>query len=205
MKAGIGHYEAVAVGVSAGGLAALGCILSELERDLPFAILIVQHMRPDSDGFFYRHLDSLCRMRVKEAEDKETIEQATVYIAPPDYHLLVENDRTLTLSADERINYSRPSIDVLFETAAEAYQKKLVGLVLTGANADGSQGLARIKQLGGLAVVQSPASAECDIMPRAAITSVAVDHIVPLEKIGQFLNSLASGKIHGESPNTAGR
>lgn len=205
MKARTRHYEAVAVGVSAGGLAALGCILSELERDLPLAILIVQHMRPDSDGFFCRHLDSLCRMRVKEAEDKETIQPATVYIAPPDYHLLVEADRTLTLSADERINYSRPSIDVLFETAAEAYQKKLVGLVLTGANADGSQGLARIKQLGGLAVVQSPASAECDIMPRAAITSVAVDHIVPLEKIGQFLNSLASGKIHGESPNTAGR
>lgn len=205
MKTKTKHYEAIAVGVSAGGLAALGCILSGLDRDFPFAVFIVQHMRPDSDGFLCRHLDSLCKVQVKEAEDKETILPATVYIAPPDYHLLVEIDRTLTLSADERINFSRPSIDVLFETAAEAYQKQLVGLVLTGANADGSQGLAKIKHLGGLTIVQSPESAECDIMPRAAITSVAVDHIVPLDKISRFLNSLASGKIHGESPDTAGR
>lgn len=190
-------FEAVVIGVSAGGLAALAKILPQLEADFPLPILIVQHMRPDSDGFLWRHLDNLCRLSVKEAEDKEAIRPGTVYIAPPDYHLLVEPDRTLTLSADDRVNFSRPSIDVLFETAAEVYQQRLVGVILTGANNDGTHGLQTIKSYAGLAVVQSPESAESDTMPRSAIESIVVDHIVPLDRLGQFLNDLAFGHSHG--------
>ena len=190
-------FEAMVIGVSAGGLAALGKILPELSEDFPLAVLIVQHMRRDADGFLWRHLDTLSRLTVKEAEDKEAIQPKTVYIAPPDYHLLVEPDRTLSLSADERVNFSRPSIDVLFETAAEVYQQRLIGVILTGANNDGTHGLQTIKSYGGLAVVQSPESAESDAMPRSAIAEVAVDHIVPLDRMGQFLNDLAFGNSHG--------
>ena len=190
-------FEAMVIGVSAGGLAALGKILPELSEDFPLAVLIVQHMRRDADGFLWRHLDTLSRLTVKEAEDKEAIQPKTVYIAPPDYHLLVEPDRTLSLSADERVNFSRPSIDVLFETAAEVYQQRLIGVILTGANNDGTHGLQTIKSYGGLAMVQSPESAESDAMPRSAIAEVAVDHIVPLDRMGQFLNDLAFGNSHG--------
>ncbi len=185
------------MGVSAGGLAALAAILPVLDRDYPLPILIVQHMRPDSDGFLWQYLDSLSRVQVKEAEDKEAIRPGTVYIAAPDYHLLVEPDRTLALSMEQRVNFSRPSIDLLFATAAEVYQQRLIGVILTGANADGSMGLKKIKQYAGLAVVQSPESAESDFMPRAAMESVAVDHIIPIEQLGQFLNALAFGTLHG--------
>lgn len=196
-KKNTGLFEAAVIGVSAGGLAALAKILPQLDKDFPLPVLIVQHMRPDSDGFLWQHLDKLSRLTVKEAEDKEAIQPKTVYIAPPDYHLLVEPGRTLALSADERVNYSRPSIDVLFETAAEVYQQRLIGVILTGANTDGTRGLEMIKSFGGLAVVQSPETAESDTMPRSAIESVAVDHVVPLEQLGQFLNDLAFGHAHG--------
>lgn len=192
-----GQYHAVVMGVSAGGLLALSKILPELDADYPLPVLIVQHMRPDSDGFLWQHLDKLSRVTVKEAEDKEAIQPKTVYIAPPDYHLLVEPNRTIALSAEERVNYSRPSIDVLFETAAEVYQQGLIGVILTGANSDGTMGLKKIKHYAGLAIVQSPDSAEYDIMPCSAIASVAVDHIVPLAKLGHFLNAIAFGCIHG--------
>ncbi|RPH40277.1 MAG: chemotaxis protein CheB [Desulfobulbaceae bacterium] len=190
-------FEAIVIGVSAGGLAALARILPKFKKDFPLAVLIVQHMRRDADGFLWRHLDTLSRLTVKEAEDKEAIQPQTVYIAPPDYHLLVEPDRTLSLSAEARVNFSRPSIDVLFETAAETYQQRLIGVILTGANNDGTRGLKTIKSYGGLAVVQSPESAESDAMPRSAIEEVAVDHIVPLDRMGRFLNDLACGNSHG--------
>jgi two-component system chemotaxis response regulator CheB len=112
------------------------------------------------------------------------------YLAPPNYHLLLEPDRTFTLTIDERVNYARPSIDVLFETAAEAYKDKLIGIILTGANNDGSKGLKKIKEFGGLAIVQDPETAEVASMPRAAILTSVVDHIIPLEEIAPLLNSL---------------
>lgn len=190
-------YEAVVMGVSAGGLAALARILPRLAPEFPLPVLIVQHMRPDSDGFLWQYLDTLCGVKVKEAEDKEAIVAKTVYIAPPDYHLLVEPERILTLSADERVNYSRPSIDVLFETAAEVYRQGLIGVVLTGANSDGALGLQKIRRFAGLAVVQSPESAEYGTMPSAAIAAGPIDHIVPLDGLGSFLNALAFGPFHG--------
>ena len=116
-----------------------------------------------------------------------------IYIAPPNYHLLVEADRTFSLSIDEPVNYARPSIDVLFETAADVYKTNLIGVILTGANTDGSHGLKRIKETGGLSVVQDPSTAEADTMPRAAIAAVDVDYVLPLEEIGKVLTMLADG------------
>jgi two-component system chemotaxis response regulator CheB len=131
---------------------------------------------------------------VKLAEDKEPPRPAVIYLAPPDYHLLVEADYSLALSQEDRVNYSRPSIDVLFESAAEVYLDTLIGVIMTGANADGSKGLMKIKSYGGLTVVQAPETAEVDTMPMSAIDSVDVDYIMPLDKLGVFLNLMVMGR-----------
>ena len=149
-------------------------------------------MDPNSRDYLSNHLDQKCNIQVKEAEDKENIMDGVAYIAPPNYHLLLEEDRTLSLSVDDLVNYSRPSIDVMFETAADVYERRLVGVVLTGANADGSKGLTKVKALGGLAVVQDPATADVDYMPKAAIASTRVDHILSLEKIASLLTELSN-------------
>ncbi len=199
------RFSAAVIGVSAGGLNALSRILPQLDRDIGLAIVVVQHIRPDSDSYLVQHLARLSAVRVKEAEDKERIEPGIVYFAPPDYHLLVERDGTLSLSTEERVNFSRPSIDVTFETAAEAFCDRLIGIVLTGANSDGSRGLAKIKYFGGMTVAQSPDSAEYAIMPRSAIESVEVDRIVPLSEMAELLNTLARLESDGKGPDPAGR
>ncbi len=122
-----------------------------------------------------------------EAGEKEELRPGKVYLAPANYHLLVEDDRTLSLSVDERVNFARPSVDVLFETASDAFGSRLVGIILTGANRDGSMGLKKIRQNGGLTLVQAPETAFADGMPRAAIAACAADHILPLDQIGPFL------------------
>lgn len=184
------NYKAMVIGVSAGGIKALNTILAHLPPSLPFAILVVIHRTADSDDYLERSLNEKCRLHVKQAEDKEKIQAGTIYFAPPDYHLLVEDDHTLSLSIDEAVNYARPSIDVLFDTAAEAYGPEVVGVILTGANTDGSKGLAKIKQLGGFAVVQEPETAEMPAMPLAAIATVPSPHMLPLDKIGQFITEI---------------
>ena len=180
------------MGVSAGGMSALSTVLSRLPADFALPIIMVQHMDPNSRDYLPNHLDRECNIQVKEAEDKENIMSGVAYIAPPNYHLLLEEDRTFSLSVDDAVNYSRPSIDVMFETAADVYKRRLVGVVLTGANADGSNGLKKIKALGGLAVVQDPATAHVDVMPKAAIASTRVDHILPLEGIASLLTELSN-------------
>ncbi len=180
-------YRTAAIGSSAGGMSALSRILSGLPEDLPLAVIVAQHQHPDSDDFLPLHLDDKCLMRVKEADEKEPIAAGTVYFAPPDYHLLIETNETFSLSTAERVNHSRPSIDVLFESAAGVFESALIGVVLTGANADGAEGMRAVKQCGGTTVVQDPETAECDIMPRAAIAACTIDHILPLEGIGRFL------------------
>jgi two-component system chemotaxis response regulator CheB len=180
-------FEAMVVGVSAGGLHALAGILSCLPPNYPIAILIVQHRHRDSDHFLDEYLNMLSAVRVKEAEPGEAILPAHVYIAPAGYHLLVERDKTLSLSIDPPVNFSIPSIDVLFQSAASCYKNHLIGLILTGASSDGSQGLKTIKEYGGYAIVQAPQTAEVDVMPKAAIELVDVDKIIPLEALGQFL------------------
>jgi len=187
-------YDAVVIGVSAGGLAALEKVLPRLDAAFPVPVFVVQHLRPDSENYMSLHFDRRCKVAVKEAEDKETPEPGTVYFAPPNYHLLIELEKTMALSVEDRVNYSRPAIDVLFGTAAEAYRTRLIGVILTGANSDGAQGLAKIKRLGGLAIVQSPETAEADAMPLAAIAAAGPDHVLPLGDIGYFINSLLMGE-----------
>lgn len=186
------RFEAVVIGSSAGGIKALSTVLSALPSEFPLPILIVQHLHPNSDSYLARILESKCGLRVKQADEKETIAGGVVYIAPPNYHLLVEEDRSLSLSIDRAVNFARPSVDVLFETALYAYRNKLIGIILTGANNDGSQGLKKIKQIGGYAIVQEPTTAEADAMPRAAITVTKVDKILPLDQIGPYLLQLVN-------------
>lgn len=179
--------EAVVMGVSAGGLEALKRILPELPKDFNMPMFIVYHIHKTSDDFMVRHLNETSRLWVKQAEDKELIKPAVVYMAPPDYHLLIEWDRSIALSTSERVNYTRPSIDVLFETAADVYGEKLIGIILTGANRDGSQGTRKIKRTGGFVIVQDPKTAEMDTMPKAAIEAAEPDLILSLEEIAEFL------------------
>lgn len=187
-------YEAIAIGVSAGGFKALSSVLPFLKSSLPVAVLVVQHMSPDSDGYLIEHLDGLCGVGVKFADDKEPLCNGMIYFAPPNYHLLVESDRSLSLTIDPRVNFSRPSIDVLFESAAEVFLQNLIGVIMTGASSDGTAGLRRIKQCGGLTVAQSPESAEVDTMVVSAIESTAIDHIIALDELGLFLNRKAHGQ-----------
>ncbi|MFZ5425477.1 MAG: chemotaxis protein CheB [Thermodesulfobacteriota bacterium] len=183
-------YDAVVIGVSSGGLSALSTILPKLPEDFPASIIVVQHMSPGADDFLARHLDNVCALKVREAEDKDILEPGRVYIAPPNYHLMVEEGGALALSIEPRVNYSRPSVDVLFETAADAFADRLVGVVLTGANNDGAKGLKRIKQYGGLTIVQSPDTAQAGAMPRAAMETAGPHHVLPLDSIAPFLIDL---------------
>ncbi len=182
--------KAIVIGVSAGGLRALKKILKKLPKDFPAPIAIVQHMAADSNDYLAESLDRKCRISVKQAEEKERLEPGVAYISPANYHLLIERDFTFSLSIDERVNFARPSVDVLFETAAEAYGDKLLGVILTGSNTDGARGLKRIKECGGMALVQDPQSAESDMMPEAALEIAEVDMVVPLNEIGPLLVSL---------------
>jgi two-component system chemotaxis response regulator CheB len=191
-------YEAVVIGVSAGGMNALSTVLSRLPADFGLPVIIVQHMDPHSRDYLPNHLDRKCTITVKEAEDKEKIRSGVAYIAPPNYHLLLEEDRTFSLSVDDVVNFSRPSIDVMFETAADVYNRKLVGVVLTGANADGSKGLKKIKAMGGMAIVQDPMTAYVDVMPKAAIAITKVDHVLPLEEIAVLLTELSNSSYTDE-------
>jgi two-component system, chemotaxis family, protein-glutamate methylesterase/glutaminase len=183
-------YEIVVVGVSAGGLEALSLIVPSLPADFSLAMIVVQHMHKKSDNFLSNYINSNSALRVKEAMDKEPILPGTVYIAPANYHLLIEEDKTLSLSTESRINWSRPSIDLLFESAADVYDEKLIGLILTGANEDGSNGLKKIKDFGGLTIVQDPEAALSDFMPRAAIRATKPDHVLKLEEISPFLSNI---------------
>jgi len=181
------QYEAIVIGVSSGGLNAMKIIFSLLPKKFSIPIIIVQHIGSNSENRWIKLLNEKSNIELKEADEKERIEKGKVYIAPANYHLLIERNKTFTLTIDERVNYARPSIDVLFETAAEAYQKKIIGVVLTGSNNDGTKGLQRIKECGGLTIVQDPDTAESCFMPASAIASFKPDHILPLEEIVKLL------------------
>jgi len=181
---------AVAIGASAGGLAAIGTLLSALPSDYRLAVMVVQHIPADAADTLVRRFQKHCRLPVREAEDKDTAEPGIVFIAPADYHLMIEPDRRFSLSREERVNFSRPSIDILFETAAEAFCNRLVGVILTGASADGAAGLAKVAAMGGTGVVQSPETAEVDVMPRAALAACATARVLPLAAIGAELARL---------------
>ena len=182
--------EAIAIGASAGAVQALSRILPTLPANYPFPVLIVVHVPADRSDLMAPLFQSKCRMIVKEAEDKEPVSPGVVYFAPPDYHLLVEADRTLSLSADEPVLYSRPSIDVLFESAADAYGDGLVGIILTGANEDGAEGLSAVYDAGGTALVEDPEDAFSSTMPSAALARRREARVLSLDGIADYLKGL---------------
>jgi two-component system chemotaxis response regulator CheB len=183
-------YDFIAMGASWGGLHAVETVLGELPDGFRTPIAIAQHRAADSgSGALGRVLSLRSGLDVCEAGDKDAIEPGRVYLAPPDYHLLVE-PTGFALSTEAVVQYSRPSIDVLFESAADTYGDRLIAVVLTGANEDGAYGVARIKRRGGVTIVQDPSGAARREMPEAAIATGAVDHVLPLEDIGPKLGEL---------------
>lgn len=181
------NYKAIVIGTSAGGLAALSAILQKLPAAYPIPVLIVQHRAKDQKDLLEELLQSKCTIKIKQADEKEDIQPGYVYIAPPDYHLLVERDFTFSLSSDRHVRYSRPSIDVLFESAAVVYKDRLIGIILTGANNDGAAGIKAIDKYGGVTIAQDPQDAQFPSMPKASIETGKIRHILTLAEIQNFL------------------
>ena len=189
---------AIVIGGSAGALEALGAILPALPAGFPLPIALVLHVPPTRSNHLTQVLGGRCALDVVEANDKQPLEPGAIYVAPPDYHMLIERTRTVALSADDPVRFSRPSIDVLFESASDAYGPSLVGLLLAGANDDGARGLAQIKASGGLTVVQSPGTSGASVtrtMPESALRLAPADHVLPLPEIGPFLARLGEPGI----------
>jgi two-component system chemotaxis response regulator CheB len=184
--------DAIVIGASAGAIQALSRILPVLPADYPVPVLVVVHIPADRSDLLAPLFQAKCRAVVKEAEDKEPILPGFVYFGPSDYHLLVEADHTLSLSADEPVLYSRPSIDVLFESAADVYGAGLTGVILTGANEDGAEGVRAVAAAGGVALVEDPATAFAPAMPSAALELCAEARSMSLDAIADYLVGLAA-------------
>ncbi len=190
MKENGKRYKAVVIGASSGGMETLGLVFAALPGDFPLPVLVVQHLHQTDGGRFAEHLGRVARLQVVEPCDKEPIERGKIYAAPADYHMLVERDGTISLSVDERVNWSRPSIDVLFESAALAWGPGVVAVILSGSNADGAKGMRAVREAGGLTIAQDPADAESPVMPQAAIDAGAVMEVLKAGEIGRFLAGL---------------
>jgi two-component system, chemotaxis family, protein-glutamate methylesterase/glutaminase len=186
-----GRIEAVVIGASAGGVEALGLILPALPAKFRPALLIVLHLPRERPSLLVEIYERRCALPIREADDKEPIEPGTVYFAPPDYHMLVERNRQIALSTEEPVHYSRPSVDVLFESAADVYRERLLGVILTGANEDGAAGLHAIHRAGGVTVVQQPDSAKVPLMVVSALQRNPADFVLSLPQIAELLIGLA--------------
>jgi two-component system chemotaxis response regulator CheB len=183
--------QLVVIGASLGGFTALSTVLGGLPDDFPVPIAVAQHRAVQSGEPLKQSLQRHTPLRVREAQDKETLMPCHVYLAPSDYHLLVERG-SLALSTEAPVNSARPSIDVLFETAAEAYQGSLLAVVLTGASHDGARGAAAVKREGGKLIVQDPDGCESAVMPRAAIAQATADHVAPIERIAELIRQICA-------------
>lgn len=182
--------QAIVIGASAGAFEALSNLLPDLPAGYPLPIMIVVHVPPDKKNLLIELFQGRCSIEVREGEDKEPIQAGIAYFAPSNYHLLVEADRTLSLSADEAVLFSRPAVDVLFESASDAYGEGLVGVVLTGANSDGAKGLAAISLARGVALVQNPDTAYAAAMPHAAIKACKEARVMSLTEIAAYLREV---------------
>jgi two-component system, chemotaxis family, protein-glutamate methylesterase/glutaminase len=188
-----GRVDAIVMGASAGGIEALMTLLPALSAAFRIPIFIVLHLPRDRPSLLPRIFLQKCAVPVREAADKEPVRPGTVYFAPPDYHLLIDEGPCLALSADELVNHSRPSIDVLFESAADVYGARLLGIIMTGANEDGAEGLAAIHAAGGITIVQHPHSAQVKQMVAAALSRTPASHVLDLEGISAILRTLDVG------------
>lgn len=186
-------YSVVALGTSWGGLSAMTKLLGALPASYPIPIVVVQHRSKDSDLLLVRLLQDTTELNVCEIEDKDVLYAGTVHIAPADYHVLIEAGY-LSLTVEEPVRFSRPSIDVMFTSAADTYGSSAIGVVLTGANEDGAGGLARIVRAGGRGLIQDPKTAEIPIMPAAAVRAVPTAEVVPLDKLAPRLIQLSEDK-----------
>jgi two-component system chemotaxis response regulator CheB len=184
------RIEAVVIGASAGGFEALFAVLKGLPASYPMPLVAVLHLPQTHESRLAELFAYRLSLQVREARDKETLEAGVLYFAPSGYHLSIETDRSFSLSCEDRVNYARPSIDVLFASAADAYGKSLAAVLLTGANYDGATGLAGIRIAGGLTIVQDPSTAEVATMPEAAIRRMTPDLILPLAEIHSLLRKL---------------
>jgi two-component system chemotaxis response regulator CheB len=185
------RFAAAVIGGSAGGISAVTTIVSALPASLPLPVVVVLHQSPGEPLGWVEYLGRHARLPVVEAEDKMPLSAGTIHCAPAGYHLLLETDGTLALSVDEKVNFVRPSIDLLFASAADAFGPALIGIVLTGANCDGARGLAEIAAAGGLIMVQSPRTAEWPAMPAAALQAAPQALVVDLEEFAEKLAELS--------------
>ena len=188
------RIDAVVIGASAGGFEAMLTVLKGLPSTYPMPLVAVLHLPDNHESRLAELFGYRLALRVREARDKETVEPGTLYFAPSGYHLLVEADHSFSFSCEDRVNYARPSIDVLFDTAAGAWGKSLAGILLTGANYDGAAGLAGMRVAGALTIVQDPATAEVPTMPEAALRAMTPDLILPLAEIHSLLRRLGENR-----------
>jgi two-component system, chemotaxis family, protein-glutamate methylesterase/glutaminase len=189
-KSNPNDYNIVALASSAGGLNALSVVLAGLPEDFPASILVVQHLDPRHRSLMAEILSKRTQMKVKQAEQGDQLQSGWVYIAPPNHHLLVENNATLTLTQTELVHFVRPSADLLFESVAGSFKDSAIAVVLTGSGSDGSMGVQAIHKMGGTVIAQDETSAEFSSMPQAAIATKCVDFILPLDEIPSALITL---------------
>ncbi len=193
-----GDYKGIkllVIGGSAGSIEVIIKILEKLNKNLAIAIVIIIHRKRTSDASLTKLFNNKSTILVTEADEKEPILPGRIYLAPADYHLLIENDYTLSLDMSEKVQFSRPSIDVTFESAADVYGESLAALLLSGANSDGAQGLLTIANSGGITIVQNPASAEVDFMPKAAIFKTVVDYIIETKDLPGLVNDMSAAQL----------
>ena len=176
-------YQAIVIGASAGGFEVFTQILPQFDKHFSIPVIVVQHLHPDHTGSMATLLNERAQITIKEADEKEPLNPGHIYFAPANYHLLIEKDKTFSLSIDAKVNYSRPSIDVLFESAVNAFRSRLVGLLLSGANSDGAAGLRKIKNAGGITIVQNPETAYAAAMPGSAMALFNVDYVLNPDQI----------------------
>lgn len=192
-------YQAIVIGGSAGSTVIMSEILSCLPPDFRLPILVVQHLHESDDGGFAEHLARNWELTLVVPCDKQSTEEGHVYVAPSNYHMLVKRNWTIALSVDDKVNWSRPSIDVLFESAAYACATNLVAVILSGASADGAQGMRTVRECGGLTVAQSPDTAESPFMPQAAINAAHPEYVQPPAEIAKLLAELGTQPVPKET------
>lgn len=184
------NYRVIVMGASAGGMDVFSQIFSSLRENFQIPVLVVQHVHRSQSDFYIQRLNRVSPLTIKEAEDKETICPGFVYFSPPDYHLLIDDGATLSLSVDERVQYSRPSIDVLFNSAVEVFNHQTVGVLFTGANQDGAEGMCAIQKNNGLTIIQDPETARHPVMPQSALNLCDMDFIFTVDEIIDLLNEI---------------
>lgn len=196
------RIDCVAISGSAGAVEALVQILPQLKASVPFSVVCVLHMSPESSNLMIPIFREKCQLRVAEVESGTVLEPGVIYFCPPDYHLSIEKNRTVSLSLEPPVRFSRPSLDIFLNSAAEAYQDRILGILLSGANDDGARGLAYIQELGGMILIQDPEEATHSTMPQAALKLCRPDYVLGTVEITQFLNHLALTSLRGSNPNS---